>query len=133
MPSVVFTNGVFDLVHNGHIHLLREARALGDRLVVGLNSDASVRRLKGQNRPVNCEQDRAEVLRAIRYVDAVEIFDTEADLERLVERIRPSVLAKGADYRGLAVTGTYFAGRVEFIELLPGHSTTATIERLCKS
>ena len=96
--TVVFTNGCFDLLHVGHVRLLRQAAALGDYLVVGLNTDASVRRLKGDSRPIHPETARAELLAALECVDAVILFDEETPLS-LIEAIRPNVLVKGGDYR----------------------------------
>jgi rfaE bifunctional protein nucleotidyltransferase chain/domain len=131
---VVFTNGVFDLLHPGHIDLLLGARAEGTHLVVGLNSDASVRRLgKGAERPVRTEADRAIVLAALAMVDAVVIFDQDTPLE-LVRRLEPDVIVKGGDYTAASVVGgadvTARGGRVVIIPVTPGHSTTSTIEKL---
>ena len=131
--SVGFTNGCFDLLHPGHISLLAQARAACDRLVVGLNSDASVSRLKGVGRPVQTEAARATVLASLTGVDAVVIFGEETPL-RLIELLRPDVLIKGADYAKAEVVGAEivekYGGRVVLAELEPGHSTTATIARL---
>lgn len=131
---VVFTNGVFDLLHPGHIDVLRGARAEGAHLVVGLNSDASVRRLgKGPERPVRSEADRAIVLAALELVDAVVIFDQDTPLE-LVRALEPDVIVKGGDYTPASVVGaadvTARGGRVVIIPVTPGHSTTSTIEKL---
>jgi D-beta-D-heptose 7-phosphate kinase/D-beta-D-heptose 1-phosphate adenosyltransferase len=131
---VVFTNGVFDLLHPGHIDVLRGARAEGAHLVVGLNSDASVRRLgKGAGRPVRSEADRAVVLAALEMVDAVVIFDQDTPLD-LVRRLEPDVIVKGGDYTPASVVGaadvTARGGRVVIIPVTPGHSTTSTIEKL---
>lgn len=131
--KIVFTNGCFDILHVGHVRYLGAARALGDCLVVGLNSDASVRRLKGPERPVNEEADRAEVLDALRAVDYVTIFD-EPTAAELIEIIRPDVYVKGGDYtiatlpEAEIVRG--YGGRVEFIDLVPERSTTRVIEKL---
>lgn len=130
---IVFTNGCFDILHVGHVRYLGAARALGDCLVVGLNSDASVRRLKGPERPVNEEADRAEVLDALRAVDYVTIFD-EPTAAELIEIIRPDVYVKGGDYtiatlpEAEIVRG--YGGHVEFIDLVPERSTTRVIEKL---
>ncbi len=130
---IVFTNGCFDILHVGHVRYLGAARALGDCLVVGLNSDTSVRRLKGPERPVNEEADRAEVLDALRAVDYVTIFD-EPTAAELIEIIRPDVYVKGGDYtiatlpEAEIVRG--YGGRVEFIDLVPERSTTRVIEKL---
>jgi D-beta-D-heptose 7-phosphate kinase/D-beta-D-heptose 1-phosphate adenosyltransferase len=133
---VVFTNGVFDLLHPGHVDVLAGARAQGDALVVGLNSDASVRRLKGAERPVRGEADRAYVLAAIECVDAVCVFDQDTPLE-LVRTLRPDVIVKGGDYSPDSVVGAAdvrsWGGECVIIPLTPGHSTTKIIERLRES
>jgi rfaE bifunctional protein nucleotidyltransferase chain/domain len=131
---VVFTNGVFDLLHPGHLDVLLGARAEGSHLVVGLNSDASVRRLgKGPERPVRSEADRALVLAALEMVDAVVLFDQDTPLE-LVRQLEPDVIVKGGDYTPASVVGaadvTARGGRVVIIPVTPGHSTTSTIEKL---
>ena len=130
---LVFTNGVFDLLHRGHVEYLFAARALGDALVVGLNTDASVRRLKGPDRPVNAQDDRAFVLAGLACVDAVTLFDDDTP-ERLIGRILPDILVKGADYRIDQVVGREIVeragGRVELIPLVEGRSTTRTLQRL---
>lgn len=130
---VGFTNGCFDLLHPGHVHLLDQARAACDRLVVGLNSDASVRRLKGATRPVQGEAARAAVLASLAAADAVVLFEEDTP-EALLRLLRPDVLVKGADYTLDRVVGRDFVesygGRVLLAELLPGNSTTATIARL---
>jgi len=131
---IVFTNGVFDLLHRGHVEYLAEARSLGDRLVVGVNSDASVRRLgKGAGRPLVAEADRSAVLAALRSVDLVIGFDDDTP-ERLIRDVRPDVLAKGSDWAKEAIVGREFVesygGRVVSVPLRAGFSTTALIERL---
>jgi D-beta-D-heptose 7-phosphate kinase/D-beta-D-heptose 1-phosphate adenosyltransferase len=130
---VVFTNGCFDLLHPGHISLLRQAKAAGDRLIVGLNSDASVARLKGPNRPVQDQDARALVLSALDCVDSVVIFGDDTPLE-LIKVLRPDVLVKGADYREDQVVGGDFVasygGRVVLAALEPNRSTTATIAKM---
>jgi D-beta-D-heptose 7-phosphate kinase/D-beta-D-heptose 1-phosphate adenosyltransferase len=131
--SIGFTNGCFDLLHPGHVHLLAQARAACDRLVVGLNSDASVKRLKGPTRPVQNEAARAAVLASLAAVDAVVVFEEDTP-ETLLQHLRPDLLVKGADYALDQVVGRSlvegFGGRVMLAELLPGNSTTATIARL---
>lgn len=133
--SVGFTNGCFDLLHPGHVSLLAQARANCDRLIVGLNTDASVRRLKGDGRPVNAEMARAVVLAALETVDAVVLFAEETPI-RLIEAVRPDVLVKGADYAIENVVGADFVrahgGRVVLAELVPGQSTTGLIQRMDK-
>jgi rfaE bifunctional protein nucleotidyltransferase chain/domain len=130
---VVFTNGVFDLLHPGHVDILSAARALGDALVVGVNTDDSVRRLKGPSRPVRNENDRAHVLAALEAVDAVVLFDEDTPLA-LIRALWPDVLVKGGDYTVDTVVGAQDVmqrgGDVVIIPLTPGHSTTGTVERM---
>jgi D-beta-D-heptose 7-phosphate kinase / D-beta-D-heptose 1-phosphate adenosyltransferase len=129
---VGFTNGCFDILHRGHTKLLAEARAACDRLVVGLNSDASTTRLKGKGRPINPAGGRAEVLAALEAVDLVVVFEEDTPLE-LIKRVRPAVLIKGADYKREQVVGREVVeqggGDVVLVDLVPGHSTTAIVER----
>ena len=131
--TIVFTNGVFDLLHPGHVRYLQEARALGDALIIGLNADASVRRNKGRERPLNPEAERAEVLLALACVDAVVIFgeDTPADIIRAVQ---PDILVKGADWAADAIVGrdTVEArgGRVVRIPVEQGYSTTGIVDKV---
>ncbi len=131
--SLVFTNGVFDLLHPGHVDVLNAARAEGDALVVGINSDDSVRRLKGPSRPIRGEADRAFVVAALECVDAVIVFDEDTPLE-LITAIRPNVVAKGGDYSESTIVGAAemkeWGGRVVVVPLTPGHSTTSIIEKL---
>ena len=130
--KAVFTNGCFDLLHAGHIASLEKARSLGDFLFLGLNSDASVRRLKGPSRPLNKAADRAVVLAALEAVDAVIVFTQDTPLE-LIKTLRPDVLAKGADYHNGNVVGAEFAGRVALIPLLKGRSTTLLAKKMAKA
>jgi D-beta-D-heptose 7-phosphate kinase/D-beta-D-heptose 1-phosphate adenosyltransferase len=129
---VGFTNGCFDLLHPGHVKLLAGARAACDRLIVGLNGDASVTRLKGEGRPVQPVQSRAEVLAALEAVDLVVVFDEDTPV-KLIDRIKPSVLVKGSDYRREDVVGRDIVeaagGEVILVDIVPGHSTTAMVER----
>jgi D-beta-D-heptose 7-phosphate kinase/D-beta-D-heptose 1-phosphate adenosyltransferase len=130
---IVFTNGCFDILHAGHVTLLEQAAALGDFLIVGLNDDGSVRRLKGESRPVNRQEDRARVLGAVEGVGAVVLFGDDTPM-RLIQAIRPDVLVKGSDYRKDQVVGGAFVegygGRVALVDLVEGKSTTGTIDRL---
>jgi D-beta-D-heptose 7-phosphate kinase/D-beta-D-heptose 1-phosphate adenosyltransferase len=130
---VVFTNGVFDLLHRGHAEYLEDARALGDRLVVGLNTDASVRRLKGPSRPIVGEQDRAALVRALACVDLVVLFDDDTP-QRLIEAVKPDVLVKGADYAPADIVGREFVesrgGRVTTVPLREGLSTSELVKRI---
>lgn len=130
---IVFTNGVFDLLHRGHVEYLAEARALGERLVVGINSDASTRRLKGPTRPLVSAADRAAVLTALRSVDLVVEFDDDTPA-RLIEAIAPDVLVKGGDWPLEQIVGRAFVeargGRVLSLPIREGHSTTGLAERI---
>jgi D-beta-D-heptose 7-phosphate kinase / D-beta-D-heptose 1-phosphate adenosyltransferase len=129
---VGFTNGCFDLLHPGHVRLLAAARAACDRLVLGLNSDASVTRLKGEGRPVQQVQARAEVLAALEAVDLVVVFEEDTPLE-LIKRVKPTVLVKGGDYTHDTVVGHEIVeaqgGQIVLVDLVPGHSTTSMVER----
>ncbi len=133
---VGFTNGVFDLLRPGHVKVLAEAGAACDRLVVGINSDASVRRLKGDGRPVQTEIARAEVLAALEAVDLVVVFEKSTPID-LIRRVRPNVLIKGSDYKGKQVVGRELVeangGKVILVDLVPGHSTTGIVRRTRKA
>ena len=130
---VVFTNGVFDLLHPGHVDILVGARRCGDALVVGLNSDTSVKRLKGPERPVRSEAERAYVLAALEAVDCVVVFDADTPID-LIEALRPDVLVKGGDYTEATIVGASevrrWGGDVRVIPLTPGQSTTNIIQTL---
>ena len=134
--SVVFTNGCFDLLHKGHVDLLRVARDKGDLLVVGLNTDGSVRKQKGQNRPWVPQEDRAAVLAALEAVDLVVLFDEDTPID-LIQELLPDVLVKGADYTPDEVVGAEAVvaagGRVELVPLTKGRSTSALIDKLKRS
>ena len=133
--KLVFTNGCFDLLHAGHVRYLRQARELGDALAVGLNSDGSVRELKGEGRPVNAQEDRAEVLAALGSVDYVVIFDDKRATD-LLRVVRPHIYAKGGDYTPESLDADERAAlaeggaKVEILPLVPGRSTTGVLERL---
>ncbi|WP_080238517.1 D-glycero-beta-D-manno-heptose 1-phosphate adenylyltransferase [Spirosoma rigui] len=134
--QLVFTNGCFDIVHLGHIDYLEKARALGHRLILGLNTDASVSCIKGPLRPVVNEYARARLMAALEFVDAVTLFGEPTPLE-LIEAVRPDVLVKGDDYTVATIVGADFVlargGRVETVALVPGYSTTKLIERIKQS
>jgi D-glycero-beta-D-manno-heptose 1-phosphate adenylyltransferase len=134
--TVVFTNGCFDIVHLGHIDYLEKARALGHRLVLGLNTDASVSRIKGPLRPVVNEYARARLMAALAFVDLVTLFDEPTPLE-LIRAVLPDVLVKGDDYTVETIVGAEVVigrgGSVQTIALVPGYSTTALIERIKRS
>lgn len=133
---MVFTNGCFDIVHLGHIDYLEKARALGDRLVLGLNTDASVSRIKGPLRPVVNEYARSRLMAAMAFIDLVVLFD-EPTPKELIEAIRPDILVKGDDYTVATIVGADFVlangGSVETIPLVKGYSTTSLIERIKQS
>lgn len=127
--NLVFTNGCFDILHRGHVQYLQKAKALGDMLVVGLNSDASVRKIKGEDRPINPQEDRAYLLASLECVDYVIIFDELTPYE-LIREISPQILVKGADYEGKEVVGSEFAQEVRLIDFVEGKSTTNVIEKI---
>lgn len=127
--KIVFTNGCFDIIHSGHIKVLRKCRELGDVVIVGLNSDSSIRQLKGEKRPVNSLRDRVEVLSAISYVDYIIVFN-ELTPYNLVKVIKPDFLVKGGDYKAADVVGREFAKKVVIISLLKDRSTTNIIEKI---
>jgi D-beta-D-heptose 7-phosphate kinase/D-beta-D-heptose 1-phosphate adenosyltransferase len=133
--TIVFTNGVFDLLHPGHVRYLRQARALGDALIVGVNSDRSVRANKGPARPVTPEQERAEILSALACVDAAVIFDEDTPHE-LVAVLQPDVLVKGADWAANAIVGRDIVeargGKVVRVTIESGYSTTKMLEKIRK-
>ena len=129
--KVVFTNGCFDIIHVGHVTYLEKARNLGKHLIVGLNTDASVQRLKGPARPLVHELDRARVLAALACVDAVVLFDQDTPTE-LIEKIRPDILVKGGDYRPDQVAGREYAGEVQIIDFEDGYSTTNVVTKIAK-
>ncbi len=129
--KIVFTNGVFDILHRGHVQYLTKAKSLGDVLIVGLNTDASVRRLKGKSRPIQNQQDRAVILCSLRMVDHVILFSQDTP-EKLIKKVKPDVLVKGADYKIAEIAGADFVqsygGKVRRIRLTPGRSTTRIIK-----
>ena len=131
--KVVFTNGCFDIIHAGHVRYLKKARSLGDMLVVGLNSDSSVKAIKGDSRPIVPQNERAEVLSALSSVDRVVIFN-ESTPEKLIKAIRPDVLAKGADWAAKDIVGADIVrengGKVSRITLVKGRSTTNIIKKI---
>ena len=131
--KIVFTNGCFDLMHAGHIFSLEQAKALGDVLIVGINSDRSVHRLKGEGRPVIGEEDRAYLLKSLRMVDYVVIFDEDTP-EKLIRMLQPDVLVKGRDYEGAQVVGSDVVeargGSVVLIDLKAGLSTTTIVQKI---
>ncbi len=133
--KIVFTNGCFDIIHAGHIDYLSKAKDLGDILFIGLNTDDSVRRLKGENRPVNDENARAVILAAMQFVDAVVLFDEDTPYE-LIKIVQPDILVKGSDYKPEDIVGADIVlakgGEIKTIDFLNGYSTSRIIERIRK-
>ena len=131
--TIVFTNGCFDILHRGHVEYLAQAADLGDKLIIGLNTDASVKRLKGENRPINDEKSRALLLSALQFVDVVVFFDEDTPYE-LIKQVQPDILVKGNDYKPEEIVGydivTAKGGKVLTIDLVEGFSTTNIIKRL---
>ena len=131
--TIVFTNGCFDILHRGHVEYLAQAADLGDKLIIGLNTDASVKRLKGESRPVNDEKSRALLLSALQFVDVVVFFDEDTPYE-LIKQLQPDILVKGNDYKPEEIVGydivTAKGGKVLTIDLVEGFSTTNIISRL---
>ncbi|MBL7960172.1 D-glycero-beta-D-manno-heptose 1-phosphate adenylyltransferase, partial [bacterium] len=134
--KIVFTNGCFDILHVGHITLFRNAKALGDKLIVGVNTDASIRRIKGKKRPIVTEQERAHILSALEPVDYVVLFDEDTPLE-LIKTIKPDILVKGSDYTVDKVIGhdvvAMYGGKVKLIDLVVGFSTTNIVDSILKN
>jgi D-glycero-beta-D-manno-heptose 1-phosphate adenylyltransferase len=130
--TIVFSNGCFDILHRGHIEYLAKAASLGDTMIIGLNSDASVKRLKGPNRPVQDEQSRALVMASLKFVDYVVLFEEDTPYE-LIDYIKPDVLVKGSDYKEDEIVGADIVkkngGKVVTIDLVEGYSTTSIIKR----
>ena len=131
--KVVFTNGVFDILHVGHVRYLQEARSLGDLLVIGVNTDASVRKLKGPTRPLQNEASRAEILAGLRAVDFTVLFDEDTP-EKLIHLVRPDVLVKGGDYTVETIVGAPFVmsygGKVQPLQFVDGFSTTSIVKKM---
>jgi len=134
--TIVFTNGCFDIIHGGHIEFLQKAKAMGDLLVVGLNSDESVRELKGEGRPIKSERERANIISALKYVDYITIFDDDTP-EEVIREVRPDILVKGDDYKMDEVVGREivegYGARVELIPIVHGLSTTGTVEKILEN
>jgi len=134
--TIVFTNGCFDILHYGHVHYLTQAKAKGDILIIGLNSDQSVRGLKGKNRPLNCEQDRAKVLAALACVDFVVIFNDSTPI-RLLQTIKPSILVKGGDWKKDKIVGRDIVlaggGKVLTIPIVKNRSTSNIIKKILEN
>ena len=136
MKKIIWTNGCFDIIHGGHIEFLQKAKAMGDILVVGLNTDKSVKKLKGENRPIKTERERANILAALKYIDYITLFD-ETTPEKLIQEIRPDILVKGNDYKIDEVVGREivegYGAKVKLIPIVEGHSTTKTLEKILEN
>lgn len=127
--KIVFTNGCFDILHRGHVEYLQKAKELGDLLVLGLNSDSSVKRLKGESRPINNERDRAIILSALECVDYIIIFNEDTPFE-LIKNLKPDILVKGGDYKIENVVGREYAKETMIIDFVDGYSTTKIIKNI---
>jgi D-beta-D-heptose 7-phosphate kinase/D-beta-D-heptose 1-phosphate adenosyltransferase len=127
--KIVFTNGCFDILHKGHVSYLNKAKSYGDILVLGLNSDKSVKKLKGEDRPINCEDDRAYILVCLESVDFVVIFDEDTPYN-LISLIKPDILVKGGDYKNKKVVGSDIVKTVKLVQFVDGKSTTNTIKKI---
>ena len=126
--TVVFVNGTFDILHPGHIHLLNTARSLGDYLIVAIDSDERVRQLKGSSRPINTEQDRKLMLENLKAVSEVMIFNSDEELEMMVNECSPAVMMVGSDWRGKTIVGGQYAKHIEYFERIDEYSSTKTIQ-----
>lgn len=128
--KIVFTNGCFDILHPGHIEILKYAKSLGDKVVVGIDSDERVKEKKGDLRPINTSEVRKEMLLAIRYVDAVYVFENDKQLKSLVKKFEPDIMIVGSDWMGKPVIGSEYAKEVKFFKRIPEYSTSKTIESI---
>ena len=128
--KIVFTNGCFDILHPGHIEMLKYAKSLGDKVVVGIDSDERVKEKKGDLRPINTSEVRKEMLLAIRYVDVVYVFNNDNQLKSLVKKFEPDIMIVGSDWMGKPVIGSEYAKEVKFFERIPEYSTSKTIESI---
>ena len=126
----IIVNGTFDILHRGHVELLEYAKSLGEFLLVCIDTDRRVKELKGENRPINSQADRAFMLQGLKCVDAVWTFDSEEDLERICEMYQPDVMVKGSDYEGKRIVGAKHCKEIKFVKLVDGYSTTNIIQRI---
>lgn len=126
----IVVNGTFDILHRGHVELLEHARSLGDHLMVLIDTDTRVKELKGQERPINCQSDRAFMLQGLKCVDAVWAFSSEEELEQILEMHQPDIMVKGSDYKDKRIVGAQHCKKIKFVELVDGYSTTNIIQRI---
>jgi len=125
----VWVNGCFDIVHRGHLELFQFAKSKGELLIVGIDSDQRVKTLKGENRPFNNQQDRMYFLESIRFIDQVEVFNTEQELKQKIKNIAPNVMVVGSDYKNKKVIGSKYAEELVFFDRIGGYSTTKILEK----
>ena len=128
--KIVFVNGCFDILHRGHLELFRHAASLGDKLVVGIDSDTKIKADKGEARPINTQRDRHFILSCIRYIDQVEIFETPEELVNLVQETAPDIMIVGSDWKGKHIVGGEYAGEIRYFEKIDGYSTSQIVETL---
>ena len=128
--KIIFVNGCFDVLHPGHIQLFEYARSLGDYLIVAIDSDTKVGEMKGSDRPIFGQEDRARTLEAIRYIDVVHIFNSKEELEDLIKTINPDIMVVGSDWKGKEVVGEQYAKAVRFFDRVGEYSTTRTLQGL---
>jgi rfaE bifunctional protein nucleotidyltransferase chain/domain len=128
--KIIFVNGCFDVLHPGHIQLFEYAKSLGDYLIVAIDSDEKVAHMKGKDRPIFCQEDRAKTLEAIRYIDVVHIFNSKEELEDLIKTINPDIMIVGSDWKGKEVVGGHYAKAVRFFDRVGEYSTTRTLQGL---
>jgi D-beta-D-heptose 7-phosphate kinase/D-beta-D-heptose 1-phosphate adenosyltransferase len=128
--KIIFVNGCFDVLHPGHIQLFEYAKSLGDYLIVAIDSDKKVGEMKGPERPIFCQEDRARTLEAIRYIDVVHIFNSKEELEDLIKTINPDIMVVGSDWKGKEVVGKQYAKAVRFFDRVGEYSTTRTLQGL---
>ena len=128
MYKTVFVNGTFDILHRGHLELLNYAKSLGEYVVVGIDSDRRVRKMKGPNRPVNSADDRGLMLVNLKSVDEVRFFSNDRELENMVKSVKPDVMVVGSDWKGKSVIGSYWAAKLIFFDRIGDYATTKTIQ-----
>lgn len=126
----IAVNGTFDILHRGHLDMLKFARSLGDELLVVIDTDRRVRELKGESRPINCQEDRKYMLESLKYVDTVEFFDSKEDLKHVLEAYKPDIIVKGSDWAGKSTTSQQYCKEVIYYDRVGDYSTTNTIQRI---